>query len=75
MLFFGGGIRTGQVIGATDRRGENVTERRVRPHDFLATVYRHLGIDYKTVTVPDFSGRPNPIVEDGQAIAELEPHA
>ena len=39
--------RTGQVIGATDRRGEDVVERRVGPQDFLATIYRHLGIDYE----------------------------
>jgi uncharacterized protein (DUF1501 family) len=72
MLFFGGGIKTGQVIGATDARGEDVTERRIGPHDFLATIYHHLGIDYKNVTIPDFTGRPHPIVEDGKAIAELE---
>lgn len=71
MLWFGGGIATGQVIGATDRRGEDVTERRIGPHDFLATLYRHLGIDYRTATVPDFGGRPNPIVGDGDAIPEL----
>ena len=45
MLFAGGGIRTGQVIGGTDRRGEEVVERRMGVDDFLATVYRHLGID------------------------------
>lgn len=72
MLWFGGGIEGGQVIGATDRRGEDVTERRMGPHDFLATVYRHLGIDYKAVTVPDFAGRPNPIVENGTPFPELE---
>jgi len=71
ILFAGGGIRTGQIIGATDARGEEVVERRVGPHDFLATIYRHLGIDYKTVALPDFSGRPRPIVTDGDAIPEL----
>ncbi len=71
MLFAGGGIRTGQVIGGTDRRGEDVTERRVGPHDFLATIYRHLGIDYERVTIPDFSGRPHFIAPNGRAITEL----
>src|SRR3954468_21336582 len=71
MLFAGGGITGGQVIGATDRRGESVTERRVGPQDFLATIYRHLGIDYERVTLPDFQGRPTPIVRDGKAITEL----
>ncbi len=72
MLWFGGGIEGGQVIGATDRRGEDVTERRMGPHDFLATIYRHLGIDYKATTVPDFAGRPNAIVENGTALPELD---
>ncbi len=71
MIWAGGGIRTGQVIGATDGRGEDVVERRVGPHDFLATIYRHLGIDYEHVAIPDFSGRPTPIVTNGHAIPEL----
>ena len=71
MLFAGGGIRTGQVIGATDKRGEGPVERRVGPGDFLATIYRHLGIDYKNTAVMNFSGRPVPIVDSGDAIPEL----
>jgi len=45
MIWAGGGITTGRVIGGTDRRGEDVTDRRVGPQDFLATIYQHLGID------------------------------
>jgi len=71
MLFAGGGIRGGQVIGATDKRGEFVTQRKVGPHDFLATIYRHLGIDSATVTVPDLTGRPMAIAPDGKPILEL----
>ncbi|CAN5650692.1 DUF1501 domain-containing protein [soil metagenome] len=71
MLWAGGGIETGRVIGATDRLGEDVTRRRVGPHDFLATIYRHLGIDYDRITIPDRLGRPIPIVADGRAIPEL----
>ena len=71
MLFAGGGIRTGQVIGATDKRGEGPVERRVGPGDFLATIYRHLGIDYKNTAVMNFAGRPVPIVDSGDAIPEL----
>lgn len=71
MLFAGGGIKTGQVIGATDARGEDPIERRVGPGDFLATIYRHLGIDYRRVALPNFAGRPIPIVSEGEAIAEL----
>jgi len=71
MLFAGGGIETGQVIGATDPRGEEVIERRFGPGDFLATIYRHLGIDAARVSLADFSGRPVPILREGEPIAEL----
>jgi hypothetical protein len=71
MLFAGGGIRTGQVIGATDARGEDPVERRVGPQDFLATLYRHLNIDAAKVAIPDFTGRPIPILRDGSPIVEL----
>jgi hypothetical protein len=71
MLWAGGGIRTGQVIGATDRRGEDVVAGRIGPQDFLATVYQHLGIDYAKLALPDFSGRPIPVVRDGRPIPEL----
>jgi uncharacterized protein (DUF1501 family) len=72
MIWAGGGIPTGQVIGATDSRGEDVTDHRAGPQDFLATIYQHLGIDYQRVTVPDRLGRPIPIVSDGgRAIPEL----
>jgi uncharacterized protein (DUF1501 family) len=71
MLFAGGGIQTGQVIGATDSRGEEVVERRVGPGDFLATIYRHLGIDAQNIALPDLSGRPVPILREGQPIPEL----
>ncbi len=71
MIWAGGGIPGGQVIGATDRRGEEVIDRRVGPHDFLATIYHHLGIDYQNITIPDRLGRPIPIVAGGMAIPEL----
>ncbi len=71
MLFAGGGIRTGQIVGATDARGEQVIERRFGPGDFLATIYQHLGIDASQVAIPDFSGRPVPILNEGAPILEL----
>lgn len=71
MLFAGGGIATGQVIGATDVRGEDPVDRRVSPGDFLATLYQHLHIDYANVAIENFSGRPVPILNSGSAIPEL----
>jgi uncharacterized protein (DUF1501 family) len=71
MMFAGGGIETGKVIGATDRRGEDVVERRISVHDFLATVYRHLGVKTEDVQFQNFAGRPIPILNEGTPIPEL----
>ena len=71
MLFAGGGLQTGQIIGATDSRGEDPVDRRVSPGDFLATLYNHLGIDAARIAVPDQSGRPIAILPQGAAIPEL----
>jgi hypothetical protein len=70
-IWAGGGIQAGGVIGATDKRGEDVTERACGPGDFLATIYNHLGIDSSKITINDFNGRPTPIVNDGKPIPEL----
>jgi hypothetical protein len=70
-IWAGGGIETGQVIGATDKRGEDSVERRCGPGDFLATIYHHLGIDAAKVLIKDFNGRPTPIVDHGKPIPEL----
>jgi hypothetical protein len=71
LLFAGGGMRTGQVIGATDRRGEQVVERRVGVSEFLATIYRHLGIDPAALAFNDYAGRPIPVPADAAPIPEL----
>lgn len=70
-LFSGGRINPGQVIGATDARGEQAVERRVGVQDFVATLYHHLGIDASRVQLMNFSGRPIPILHDGKPIPEL----
>ncbi len=71
LLFSGGGIAEGAVIGATDSRGEHAVDRRVGVQDFLATVYRHLGVDAERIAFNNFSGRPIPILADGKPIREL----
>jgi hypothetical protein len=71
MLVAGGGLPSGQVIGSTDSKGYDIKDRRVRPADLAATVFRHLGIDLETQW-RDHQGRPLPIVtEGGRAIPEL----
>jgi hypothetical protein len=71
-LFSGGGIAEGQVIGATDKRGEHPTDRRVGVGDFLATLYRHLGVDAERVSLRDPAGRPVPLLQQaGAPIREL----
>jgi hypothetical protein len=73
-LFSGGGIAAGQVVGATDVRGEHPARRRVGAGDFLATVYRHLGIDAEHTTIQDPAGRPVPLLlQAGAPIRELTP--
>jgi hypothetical protein len=66
----GGGMRNGQVIGATNRKGDEVVERPVKPADVLATWYRFLGIPLD-LHFTDFAGRPTPILPEGEPIAEL----
>ena len=71
MLFAGGGIDTGQVVGATDARGEDPISRRVTPYDFLATIFDHLGFDMVQLALQNFAGRRNPMFAKGDPIPEL----
>ena len=68
----GGGMKTGQVIGATDRQGAQVTERPVTFQEVFATLYHRLGIDVRTATITDPQGRPQYLVDSGvEPIREL----
>jgi len=66
----GGGLRMGQVIGATNSRGEHPVHRIMNSNCLLATIYHQFGIDTSRSFV-DNSGRPIPILTDGQPISEL----
>lgn len=70
ILVSGGGLKMGQVIGATNAKGEIPTDRPVSPTDILTMMYRHLGVDPHQQTLTS-SGRPIPILPDGQVISEL----
>ena len=65
----GGGIRGGQVYGASDSRGAEPDSDACSPADFHATVYAALGIDHKTV-LHDQQGRPFNIC-DGEPLPLL----
>lgn len=64
-LLAGGGMKTGQVIGATDRAGGEPTERPVRFGEVFATLYHNLGIDVSKASVEDLTGRPQYLVPEG----------
>ena len=71
MCLAGGGMRHGQVIGASDPDGGHIALRPVTPGDLAATIYRHMGVPLGT-HYDDDRGRPHPIVQNnGQPIAEL----
>ena len=71
-LLAGGGMKTGQVIGATDRLGGEAVERPVQFSEVFATLYHNLGIDVSKVTLNDLSSRPQFLVDNNvQPIREL----
>lgn len=72
MLVSGGGMRTGQVIGATNDKGEHPISRAMTPNDVWASILHHLGIDQHQ-TFLDHGGRPQPILPFGSPIRELLP--
>jgi len=69
-VLIGGGLKTGQVIGATNRTGEHATDRPVHVQEVTATLYHALGIDTSQVTITDMTGRPQYVAER-LPIAEL----
>jgi hypothetical protein len=70
MALAGGGLRHGQVIGATEKDGGRIKERPVTPADLAASVYAHMGVRLDA-TWDEPTGRPRFIVEHGKPIAEL----
>ncbi len=70
-LLAGGGWRTGQVIGATDRLGGEIAERPVHFGEVFATLYHHMGINPLTTTVTDSTGRPHYLVDGFDPLKEL----
>ncbi len=70
-LLIGGGLKGGQVIGATDRVGGRVVSRAVQFQEIFATLYHLLGIDPSATTLTDPNGRPQHLLERGEPLREL----
>jgi Protein of unknown function (DUF1501) len=70
LLVAGGGLKTGQVMGATDARGEQVVGNPIRMQNVLATMYHVLGIDPAT-TFSDQNGRPLPLLDEREPVRAL----
>ena len=70
VVMAGGGLKMGQAIGSTDARGEYPKDRPYRLQQVLGTLYRALDIDPAT-TVQNSSGRPVPLLDDCEPVAEL----
>jgi hypothetical protein len=71
MLMGGGGIKGGQVVGASDEIGAMPKDRPTTPAEVAATIYKGLGIPL-SLELPGAQGRPIPLVERGvEPISEL----
>ncbi|MGE0758643.1 MAG: DUF1501 domain-containing protein, partial [Pirellulaceae bacterium] len=71
-LLAGGGMRTGQTLGETDRLGGEAIARPVTFQEVFATLYHNLGVRLDSQRLFDFRGRPQNLVDPGvQPIREL----
>ena len=64
VMFAGGGVKGGRVVGRSDESGGYPAERPVDPSEIVATIFHSLGIDLKT-KLPGPQGRPFPVVDYG----------
>jgi hypothetical protein len=70
VLIGGGGLKGGQVVGASNSKGEAPAERPLTPADVLATIYQVVGVDLN-LSFNNRAGRPIPINNSGSVITEL----
>ncbi|MGH7129049.1 MAG: DUF1501 domain-containing protein, partial [Planctomycetaceae bacterium] len=70
VFFAGGGVQGGQVLGESDKQGAYPITRGYSPADLAATIYTALGISPDT-RIRDPQNRPHPLLDHGEAIAEL----
>jgi hypothetical protein len=67
----GGGMRLGQVIGSTTKNADYAQDRPVDVQEIFSTLYRNLGIDVASTTIPDTNGRPQYLADKRKVIDEL----
>jgi uncharacterized protein (DUF1501 family) len=70
-LLAGGGLRTGQVLGQTDKHAGMAVERPIHYKDIFATLYHSLGIDARNTQIADQTGRPHFLLDQGEPIHEV----
>jgi hypothetical protein len=66
----GGGLKMGQVIGESNAKAEVPKSTPITPQDLMATVFHVLGIP-ADLHYKDQTGRPVPMIDGGNPIAEL----
>jgi hypothetical protein len=71
VLLAGGGLRCGQVIGSTNRLGEEPATRPVHYRDVFATLYHQMGFTADDLVMPDLRGRPQMLLDNHKPIDEL----
>lgn len=70
-ILAGGGMRTGQVIGSTDRTAGSAVSRPVHYKDVFATLFNRLNIDARNTTIIDPQGRPQYLLDEGEPMVEV----
>jgi hypothetical protein len=70
ILYAGGGLKMGQVIGSTNEKAEYPTSKAASVGSVLSTMYHVLGIDYRHV-FHDHAQRPLPVLSEGKPIEDL----
>jgi hypothetical protein len=71
VLVSGGGLKMGQVIGSTNAKGEHPKDQPLTVNDLWATMFAHLGVDYKNTNFLDHQGRPMAVLPEGEPIKGL----
>jgi hypothetical protein len=70
-LLAGGGMKAGQIIGATDRLGARIANRPIHFGEVFATLYKNLGLDPNDAPIHDLAGRPQKLVDGWAPLPEV----